>query len=87
MWIEEESFMSKAWPNKTRRDNWHYRLKEKYIMSIVWTANLNKWQVYIDDKERFGKHTHILYEEELGIAKLKGSVRASELGWDIKSLD
>ena len=83
MWIEEESFMSKTWPNKTRRDNWYYRLKEKYIMSIVWTANLNKWQVCISDKERFGEYTHRLYEDDLDVAKLKGSIKALELGWYI----
>ena len=88
MWEQEKNLMSMFWPNKKLKPrdanlNWYFKLKETYIISIVWTANLNKWQVCVSDKKKIGKYTHRFWEEDLGIAKLKGSIKALELGWEV----
>ena len=89
MWEQEKNLMYMFWPNKKLKQkdanlNWYFKLKETYIISIVWTSNLNKWQVCVSDKETL--FTHRFLEEELGVAKLKGLLFAKKIGWNIKSV-
>ena len=89
MWEQQESFSSMFNINKEKKKdaNWYYKLSKKesgYIISLVWTPNLNTWQVCVCDKKRFGEITHRFYENNLDVAKLKGIVKARQLGWNVE---
>ena len=84
MWEQKETLLSLLCGKKQKGKNWYYRMNkdENYIISLVWSTDC--WQVCISDKETL--FTHRICEKDLDIAKLKGLLKAKQVGWNIRSI-
>lgn len=86
MWEQEETTFSifNSDGERERGSNWYYKINQsKYIVSLVWTSNFNTWQICVSDKKK-PTYTHRFYEDNLDVAKLKGIVKARQLGWNVE---